>query len=165
MRRRLIAACLVPALLGAGVAAGQATTRGSSPVPVGKYKFVVTASDGVAAPVTFHHSLKVLAPDTNVLKNTAPIASKITPVQALAGYPISFPILAIDRDGDALTISADTTKAPFTAGASFDALTHTFAWTPGAGDIGKVVAHFTVSDGLNTVKRAGTIKVVSPSIF
>jgi len=141
------------------------TLTWASPGPVGTYKFVVTVSDGVNPPQISHHSLKVVAADTNPLKNKAPLPSKIVKVQALAGFPLILPILAVDPDGDPLTISVDTAQVPFTSGATFDAPTHTFSWTPVTGTPGKVTAHFTVSDGVKIVPLSIVIKVVDPLIF
>ena len=84
-------------------------------------------------------------------------------LQALVGYPIGVPILAIDRDVDPLVISVDTTAPPFSAGATFDAATKTLQWTPGVGNVGKVVARFTISDGVKQSKLSVVLKVVDPT--
>ena len=147
---------------GASWDAATRTLTWSDPAPSGTYKFTLTASDGVAKPVAFHYAIKVLPPDADPAKNTPPVPTRIKKLQALVGQPLSVPLLAIDRDGDPLVISADTSKPPFTAGATFDALTNTLSWTPAAADVGKVIAHFTVSDGQATVPLNVTIKVVVP---
>ncbi len=141
------------------------TLSWASPGPVGTYPFTVTADDGVNPPAKFKHTIKVIAADTNLLKNKPPVPSKITTVQALVGFPVSFRILAVDPDGDPVAVTVNLAKPPFTAGAAFDEGTDTFSWTPTFDDIGKVTAVFLVSDGLKTVKLSVAIKVVNPLIF
>ena len=128
----------------------------------GSYKVKVEVDDGVGKPVKVTYLIKVVDPNPNLDKNTAPRVSKIKNVQGLVGIPLELPIFASDRDGNDLTISVDETKAPFTLGATFDAKTNTFAWeAPTLNDLGNYKVQFSVSDGTKTVKLAVTVKIVS----
>jgi hypothetical protein len=136
-----------------------------APAPVGNYQFRVTADDGVNKPKTFTHKIKVVASDTDPVKNKKPLVSKIKKPQALVGYEMVLPIIAVDPDGDPVTITVDSGVYPFTAGATFDPATSLFTWTPAFDDIGKVSVQFLVSDGTQTVKLKVQMTVVSPLIF
>ncbi len=135
------------------------------PDPVkGSAKIKVSVNDGVNKPVNVTYSVKVSDPDTNPDKNKSPKVSKIKSksVQGLVGFELALPILAVDPDGDTLTITVDDTQEPFTLGATFDELTNTFLWTdPTLQDIGTYKIQFNVSDGIKTVKLSVTIEIVS----
>jgi hypothetical protein len=71
---------------------------------------------------------------------------------------LEFTISATDSDDDPLTFSASNLPQ----GASFDAGTRTFSWTPETGDIGTYDnVHFEVSDGTWTDSEDITITVLS----
>src|SRR5262249_1625075 len=106
------------------------TITWADPTPVGTYKFTYTVSDGVNKPVKFSSAIKVIPADTNTLKDKAPLPTHISKLTALVGFPLSFPVLAVDPDGDPITMSVNTAKPPFTLGATFDTGTNTFSWTP-----------------------------------
>jgi hypothetical protein len=135
--------------------------------PVGKYvsKFIV--DDGVTTPKKFAITTKVLAADTDPEKNKPPKPIKVKPVQALVGFETRIPILATDLDGDPLTITVNTDKYPFNeaGGATFDAKTNEFVWTPTFDNIGTAHPKFLVSDGIKTKSLSITVKVKNPLIF
>lgn len=131
----------------------------------GKYKARLLVSDGATKPKKFMTTVIVKAADIDPLKNKKPVPCKVKQVLAQAGYEVRVPILADDLDDDALTLSVDETKYPFTAGAAFDALTGVFTWTPGTSDLGKKSFKVKVFDGTKTVTRTVKLKVISPLIF
>lgn len=132
--------------------------------PVGKYLLLVNVSDGVKSKA-YRYPIKVIALDTDPLKNKPPVVAKIKKVQALVDVELAMPILASDPDGDTLTITAVTGVYPFTAGATFDAETNTFSWTPTLSDVGKTRVRFLVSDGIKTKALTVPISVLSPLGF
>jgi hypothetical protein len=88
--------------------------------------------------------------------NRAPVLGPIGDRTVDEASPLSFTVAASDGDGDALTYSASNLPA----GASFDAGTRVFSWTPGydqAGTFAAVV--FTVSDGNASDAESVTITV------
>jgi hypothetical protein len=103
----------------------------------GSYANVVfTVSDGTA---TDSESIKITV--NNV--NRAPVLTAIGNKTVNEGAALSFVVSATDPDGDALTYSASNLPA----GATFDASTHTFTWTPGYGASGNYAGVlFTVTD-------------------
>jgi hypothetical protein len=72
------------------------------------------------------------------------------------GQPIEFTISATDPDGDPLTFSASNLPE----GASFDAATATFSWTPRYDQAGVYVVRFEVSDGVLSDFEDVTITVI-----
>jgi len=140
---------------------GARTITWADPVK-GSAKVKFTVSDGVNKPVNATMSIKASDPDDNPDKNASPKVSKVKNVQGLVGIELSLPILAVDPDGDALTITVDDTLEPFTLGATFDAGTNTFLWAdPALSSIGKYKVQFNVSDNVKTVKLSVTIEIVS----
>jgi len=128
----------------------------------GSAKIKFSVSDGVNKAVTVTSSIKASDPDTNPDKNASPKVCKIKKVQGLIGTELALPILAVDPDGDTLTITVDEASEPFTLGATFDAMTNTFIWADSLlKDIGTYKIQFNVSDGIKTVKLSVTIEMVS----
>src|SRR6185369_7067600 len=68
---------------------------------------------------------------------------------------LSFGVSATDPDGDALTYSA----SGLPAGASFDAATQQFSWTPDYTQSGTYTVTFTASDGTKWYSLSGTKQV------
>ena len=81
-----------------------------------------------------------------VLVDTAPEFTSIAAKSVDEGQSLGFTVSATDADGDDLTYTA--TSLP--SGASFDAGTATFSWTPSEGDAGSYEAVFEVTDGYLT---------------
>ncbi len=77
------------------------------------------------------------------------------------GAPFQFQIAAVDPDGESLTFDAD--HLPF--GATVDAATGVFRWTPGPAQAGEHVVTFHVTDAVATTSRAVLLKAaVEPEL-
>ena len=133
--------------------------------PAGKYLCLIRVFDGVNKPKVYKFPIKIIPVDSDPARNKPPIPSKLKKVQALVGIELRLPILAIDPDEDPLTITPVTAVYPFTAGASFDAETNTFTWTPTIDDVGTTKVRFRVSDGLKVKVLTVPIRVMSPLIL
>jgi hypothetical protein len=131
----------------------------------GTYPCKLIVDDGVTTPRKFTTNIKVKPLDVDPLKNKPPSPAGIKQVMALVGYEVSIPILADDLDGDAVEVTVNEDKYPFTAGAAFDTVTDTFTWTPNLDDLGVKSVKFSFSDGLKTKTRTYKVKVISPLIF
>ena len=131
-----------------------------APQVPGTYKFRFDVSDG-ASTVRFVYVIEVLySVVDDPAENKPPKAPTISKARAIVGQPYSLPIIVDDRDEeDTLTVTPDLTKYPYTAGATFDAATNTFAWTPAAEDVGDVKLKFPVSDGIKKKTVEFTLKV------
>jgi hypothetical protein len=91
--------------------------------------------------------------------NQAPVLSAIGNKSVTAGQLLSFTISATDPDGNPLTYSASNLPS----GASFNASTRTFSWTPTYTQAGTYPnVHFQVSDGSLTDSEDITITVAKP---
>jgi hypothetical protein len=113
-----------------------------------------SASDGVNTaemPVVFTIAATAPAP-----AETAPVLAYIGDKSVQVGQTLTFALSATDPQGDALTYSA--TNLP--AGATFNASTATFSWTPTAAGIATGVT-FTVSDGKETDSETISISAVT----
>jgi hypothetical protein len=89
--------------------------------------------------------------------NHPPEVDPIGAINAEVGQKVDFQITATDPDGNQLTYGYEGTLP---TGATFDAGTHKFFWTPSAPYAGKSeVITFTVSDGQLTAKTEATILV------
>ena len=75
--------------------------------------------------------------------NTAPVFDSIADKSVNEGELLQFTVNATDAEGDTLTYSA----SGLPAGASFNAATKTFDWTPSLSQVGSYTVHFVVSDG------------------
>lgn len=137
------------------------TLTWDNPGPAGKYTFKMTADDGTNKVVNQSFKITVSDPSTNPDKNTKPLTSKIKKADPIDNAAYELPILVADKDMDTLTITVDDTVYPYTAGATFDAMTNTFMWTPVLEDVGKVKLQFDVSDGTVTKKVKVSLKVVA----
>ena len=86
--------------------------------------------------------------------NRPPVLTAIGSKTINVGTNLSFTLSATDPDGDSLTYSA--TGLP--NGATFNAATRTFTWTPGNTQAGNYNVSFSVSDGsLNDAKRLRSV--------
>ncbi len=134
---------------------GTGANEGSSPIDVGK----VLSSSLTGLPDTQTHYFAVTAYDTSGNESTpsnivdsSPVIIAINHPPVLAaigsktineGTNLSFTLSATDPDGDSLTYSA--TGLP--NGATFNAATRTFTWTPSNTQAGNYNVSFSVSDG------------------
>jgi adhesin HecA-like repeat protein len=92
-----------------------------------------------------------------VIIDSPPILNSIGNKTVNEGSLLSFTISATDPDGDSLTYSASNLPS----GASFNASTRTFSWTPGFTQAGSYTSvHFQVSDGSLTDSEDITFTVV-----
>ena len=134
---------------------GSDANEGSSPIDVGnklissltglsdiqQHYFAVTAYDTLgneSAPSNIVDSSPVI-----IAINQPPVLATIGNKSIDEGTTLSFTLSATDPDGDSLTYSA--TSLPI--GATFNAATRTFTWTPGSTQAGNYNASFSVSDG------------------
>jgi hypothetical protein len=93
--------------------------------------------------------------------NQAPALAPIGAKSVQEGSALTFTISATDADNDALTYSA--TGLP--TGASFNAATKTFSWTPGTGTAGSYNVTFRVQDpGALSDSETVTITVTAPVV-
>lgn len=86
----------------------------------------------------------------------APALNPIGAKSVIEGQLLSFTISGSDADNDALTFSASGVPS----GASFDASTRTFTWSPVFTQAGAYSVTFTVSDGSSTASEIVVITVV-----
>ena len=78
--------------------------------------------------------------------NRKPVLAEVGGQATAIASPTSVTLRGSDLDGDALTYSA--TGLP--TGATFDANTKIFSWTPSAGQVGNHIVTFSVTDGTYT---------------
>ena len=109
---------------------------------------LLPAADQTSQPST------VTASSTNTV-NTSPSFEAVGSKSVNEGTSLTFTILATDTDGDAITYSA--TGLP--SGATFNADTKTFTWTPDYSQSGEYSVVFSASDGNTAVTKSVTITV------
>jgi hypothetical protein len=130
------------------------------PAPVGTYRIPISVSDGRSKPVRTRYTLRVRKPDVSPA-NRPPVVARMGRTNALARQPFSLPILAVDLDGDALSIRIVDATLP--QGASFDEASATLSWTPTDEQLGRHRLRFQVSDG-SAVRTRTVIVRVSASL-
>ena len=116
----------------------------------GSYNVSFAVSDGALA-----DSETIIITVANV--NQTPVLAPIGNMSVNEGQSLSFTISATDPDGNILTYSA--TGLP--SGASFNASTRTFSWTPKYNQAGNYNVSFSVSDGALTDSEAIIITVTN----
>lgn len=89
--------------------------------------------------------------------NTAPVFDSIADKSVNEGELLQFTVNATDAEGDPLTYSA----SGLPAGASFDATTKTFNWTPSLSQVGSYTVHFEASDGQLSSSKEVVITVAA----
>lgn len=92
--------------------------------------------------------------------NHAPVLAPVGTRRVGEGLALQFTIGASDPDGNTLAYSA----SGLPSGATFDAGTRTFSWTPGFGAAGAYPVRFVVSDGAFPIAAADT-EVVAIDVF
>ncbi len=93
------------------------------------------------APPPLRPPLRV--PDTDTDTNRPPgIALSQSYYSTTEGQNLTFEVIGLDPDGDPITFS--TSQLP--VGATFDATTHKFSWTPAKGQAGEYTVRFEVKD-------------------
>jgi hypothetical protein len=92
--------------------------------------------------------------------NRAPVLNAVGNKTVSETTALTFAVSATDLDGDALTYSASNLPV----GATFNAMTRTFSWTPVSGQSGVYTSvRFQVSDGKATDSEDITITVTASS--
>jgi hypothetical protein len=99
--------------------------------------------------------LLVFEENLEVNGNVAPVLVSIGPKAIAAGDELVFTVSGHDVNQDLLVYDAD----PLPAGATFDALRRTFAWTPDESQAGFHVVTFSVSDGSESDQESVQIGV------
>ncbi len=136
-----------------------------APVATGKFSFDVEVDDGSGEPpASFRYRIR-MKPTPGGSKNHAPLVSKVAPVQALVGQELVLPLLAVDPDGDALTVTPVDDQGAFLLGATWDDVAGALRWTPAFADLGKTTARLRVSDGQKTRTAKIRLRVVNPLPF
>ncbi|WP_277212588.1 putative Ig domain-containing protein [Isoptericola croceus] len=93
-------------------------------------------------------------------EDVAPVIDEIEDQEAVVGEELRFEVTASDGDGDEITLSV----AKLPQGASFDATSGAFAWTPSRDQVGGHQVEFVATDTFGaSSKRSVTITVTDPS--
>ncbi len=122
----------------------------------GADSFIVQTDDGIDAPVS-----KTVAITVNSV-NDAPVLDAIGNQTVKEAASLTFSLSATDVDNDSLTYSVDSSLP---AGASFNAQTKTFTWTPGISDVGDHQVNFKVEDnGTPNLSDTETITITVEAI-
>jgi hypothetical protein len=111
----------------------------------------VVLSDAYSNPAPYDISY------ASVLVDTAPVFNTIPAISVEEESTLTFTVSATDADGDTLTYSG--TSLP--QGATFDASSKTFSWTPARGQAGTYTVGFDVTDGYLNDTATATITVTS----
>jgi len=125
-----------------------ATTQGGGTRTSSSYKIshdTIGGFVGTTSSATYKLSSGFVATSTSY--NHAPVLADIGDQSISENEPFSLIITATDADQDALTYSV---AAPLPSGASFDATTATFDWTPTFDQEGNYYVTFIVDDGKET---------------
>ncbi|MCE5319268.1 MAG: putative Ig domain-containing protein [Parachlamydia sp.] len=122
-----------------------ATTKTFSWTPTysqsGSYQVTFTADDGYGG--TASETISIIVNN----KNRAPVLEPIGNKAIDESSTLVFSISASDADGDAITYSTSTLPS----GATFDAATKTFLWTPSYSQSGNYQVTFVANDGYGGV--------------
>ena len=146
--------------LGAGAPSGASITSGGafSWIPTeaqgpGVYSINITVSDGVAI------DYEVITVTVNEV-NQPPVLNPIGPRTVSTGNLLQFTVTASDSDIPAQTLTYSASNLP--SGATFNATTRVFSWTPTSGQAGVYPSvHFEVSGGYLTDSEDITITVIA----
>lgn len=154
--------------ISASDADGDALTYTVSGLPAGAtfdtgdqlFKWPTTYSQSGSYPITFRVSdgalndsetITITVNDVNRAPTLSAIGDKVVP----EGQTLSFSVVGSDADSDTLTYSS----AGLPEGASFDAQTGQFSWTPGYDSTESYDLTFRVSDGSSSASEQMTINV------
>ena len=118
----------------------------------GPDSFTWEVSDGNNAPVSAKVSVTV-NPVADAPRFVTPTPSGT--VMAKEAKKLTFELKAVDADGDTLSYSVGSMPS----GATFDAMTRKFSWTPSFQDVGQHTVNLKVTDGQNSDTRSVTIAV------
>lgn len=132
-----------------GVFASISMTAGSTTgyLDLNLTNLIISDSNSTAAPYTITNA--------TVLIDTAPVLGSIGTKSIDEENALVFTISASDVDGDSLAYSASNMPT----GASFDAVSGAFSWTPADGQAGTYVITFEATDGFLSDSEDVTITV------
>lgn len=114
----------------------------------GAFTITFSASDGVN---TARQTVTITVTDIDC----PPTFGSLPDRNATVGSEVRFTVTATDPEGNAVTISVGTMPT----GATFNATSREFRWTPSSGQTGAVQVSFTASDGAVAATRTVTITV------
>lgn len=148
---------------------GTGADQGNSPVDVGgtlttsltgltegqSYYFTVTAYDAAGNESPISNIISVQVP-VLIPVNSAPVLAAIGARSVSENSTLSFALSATDTEGDPLVFSA----GGLPSGATFNAATRTFSWTPSFEQAGTYALTFSVSDGELSDSETVTITVL-----
>ncbi|MDP3580705.1 MAG: putative Ig domain-containing protein, partial [Ignavibacteria bacterium] len=120
-----------------------------SSTQAGDYTVTFSVSDGKLSAST---NVKITVVDAN----TSPVITPIADKTVNTNQQLTFDIIAVDGEGDALIYSA----ANVPTGATFDGTLHRFSWKPTSTQAGDYTVTFFVFDGNSTSNLSVKIKVV-----
>jgi hypothetical protein len=118
----------------------------------GNYQVTFTVTDNGTPPQSASEAITITVGDVN----RPPVLNPIGNQTVNEGQTLSFTVTGSDPDGNALTYAASNLPS----GASFDAATQTFTWTPASGSAGTYQVTFTVTDnGTPPLSASQTVKM------
>lgn len=120
-----------------------------SSTQAGDYTVTFSVSDGKLSAST---NVKITVVDAN----TSPVITPIADKTVNTNQQLTFDIIAVDGEGDALIYSA----ANVPSGGTFDGTLHRFSWKPASTQAGDYTVTFFVFDGNSTSNLSVKIKVV-----
>lgn len=105
------------------------------------YSVTFGVSDGISQD---SETIQIAVVGGTIGGNAAPVFNAVNPQTVAANTPLTFTVSAVDPNGDPLTYSASSLPA----GATFNAATRTFSWTPASAQgPGSYSVQFHVTDG------------------
>ncbi len=133
-------------------------------LPPGTYTFTVVAIDAQGAQSDPPAQTKI-----DVKVNQLPVFEPIPPRVVRPDQRVSFTVHATDPDGKDATAALTYGVEDSRPGATFDAATQTFTWTPTVADAGRQSVTFTVTDRPNDptrlVRQPATLVVNRPPVL
>jgi hypothetical protein len=121
---------------------GRSFTWTPQAADIGRHDAAFRVVDNGSPSMADAEEITITVLDGSAAENHAPEISPLDDQTVAPGQPLSFTLQATDPDGDALEYQANDLPA----GATFNEITMTFAWTPGTDDIGDYRVEFIVTD-------------------
>jgi hypothetical protein len=133
----------------------------SNPMAKGNFTISYNVTDQAGNTTSIKSKIKIRYPDLNPKSNKPPYVTKIKNATALVGQEYRLHIPSGDPDNDPVTVVFDAAAYPFTAGASYDAVSGEFIWTPVVTDVAEHTIPFTFTDGVKskTLKLKLAVKI------
>lgn len=117
-------------------------TAAATPTVLVNFAATDKPTNGAAA-LTSKASVTIHLAATAGTVNNPPVIAPIADQNAYVGQTLSFQVVASDKDGD--TISLTAAGQPLSLGASFDPATGVFSWTPTAAQISAPATPYTLT--------------------